>query len=234
MRSAYVTGQPLRQIFLVTVCLLGMAGAPVQAATVSYTGSFLQDDNVQSFAFSLAAPGLVTLQTFSYSGGTNGAGAVITAGGFDPTVTLFTTSGTLLLFQDDATPECNVVAADPVTGECFDVYLTTSLGAGSYLAVLTQFDNHAIGPNLSNGFTQSGAGNFTAIFGCAPGIFCDVDADARTGAFALDITTPNAVVPVPAAAWLFAGGLAALTRFRRRTAAPTLHSGVAPCDGKLT
>ena len=215
MRSACGTGKPLRQILAVTVCLLGMAGTSVQAATVSYTGSFLQDDNIQSFAFSLAAPGVVTLQTFSYSGGTNGAGAVIAAGGFDPTVTLLTSSGTLLLFQDDATPECNVVAADPVTGECFDVYLTTVLGAGSYLAVLTQFDNHAIGPNLANGFTRSGTGNFTAIFGCAPGIFCDVDADARTGAFALDITTPT-VVPVPAAAWLFAGGLAALTRFRRR------------------
>ncbi len=216
MRSAYSRGQPLLHIMVVTASLLGFAGAPLQAATVSYTGSFLQDDNVQSFAFTVATPGVVTLQTFSYSGGTNGAGALISAGGFDPTVSLFTSAGTLLLFQDDATPECNVVAADPVTGECFDVYLATSLGAGSYLAVLTQFDNHAIGPSLANGFTQSGNGNFTAAFGCEPGIFCDVDADARTGAFALDITTPT-VVPVPAAAWLFAGGLAALTRLRRQT-----------------
>lgn len=205
-----------RRAIVVATCLLGFGLVPSHAATLSYTGNFLQDDDVQSFAFSVSAPGTVTLQTFGYAGGTNGAGSLIGSGGFDPTISLFDSSGVLLLYQDDDTPECNVVAADPVTGECFDVYLTTTLAVGSYLAVITQFDNYANGPNLSDGFTQDGAGNFTAAFGCEPGIFCDVDADARTGAFALDITTPSAVVPVPAAAWLFAGGIAALARLRRR------------------
>jgi hypothetical protein len=204
-----------RVALIAAICLLGSGLAPAQAATVSYTGTFLQDDDNQAFAFSVAAPGTVILRTFGYAGGTNGAGSVIAAGGFDPTISLFDSTGALLLFQDDDTPECNVVAADPVTGECFDVYLSTNLPAGGYLAVITQFDNYANGPNLSDGFTQDGAGNFTAAFGCEPGIFCDVDADARTGAFALDITTPNAVIPVPAAAWLFAGGLMVLAPLRR-------------------
>lgn len=210
-----LSGMP-RPAMIAATCLLALGLPPVHAATVSFTGTFLQDDDVQSFAFSVSAPGTVILQTFGYAGGTNGAGNTIAAGGFDPTVSLFDSTGALLLFQDDDTPECNVVAADPVTGECFDVYVSTTLAVGSYLAVITQFDNHANGPNLSDGFTQDGAGNFTAAFGCEPGLFCDVDADARTGAFALDITTPNAVVPVPAAGWLFAGGLAALARWRRR------------------
>jgi hypothetical protein len=205
----------LRRVFAAAIWLLGVGMVPSHATTVSYTGTFLQDDDVRSFAFSVSAPGTVIVQTFGYAGGTNGAGSLIAAGGFDPTVSLFDSTGALLLYQDDDTPECNVVAADPVTGECFDVYLTTTLAAGSYLAVITQFDNHANGPSLSDGFTQDGAGNFTAAFGCEPGIFCDVDADARTGAFALDITTPNAVVPVPAAGWLFAGGLAALSGLRK-------------------
>lgn len=206
---------PLR-VIAAAVGLMGFGMAPSHAATLSYTGTFLQDDDVQSFAFTVDAPGTVILQTFGYAGGTNGSAVLIAAGGFDPTISLFDSTGALLQYQDDDTPECNVVAADPVTGECFDVYLATTLAAGSYLAVITQFDNYANGPNLSDGFTQDGAGNFTAAFGCEPGIFCDVDADGRTGAFALDITTPNAVVPVPAAAWLFAGGLAALARLRRR------------------
>lgn len=213
------TFDAIRRRISTAACLLILAIvpslAPVQAATVSYTGTFLQDDDLASFAFTVSTPGTVIIQTFGYAGGINGAANLIAAGGFDPTITLFDGSGALLLFQDDDTPECNVVAADPVTGECFDVYLTTILAAGSYLAVISQFDNYAIGPNLSDGFTQDGAGNFTSVFGCEPGVFCDVDADDRTGAFALDITTPNAVVPVPAAAWLFGGALAALLRLRR-------------------
>ncbi|MCK6370905.1 MAG: DVUA0089 family protein [Gammaproteobacteria bacterium] len=133
-----------------------MQAAPGHAATISATGNLAQDDSVATFTFTLSAADNVTLRTFSYAGGTNGAGTAISAGGFDPTLALFDDAGNLLMSQDDATPECSGVDSDPVTSECFDVLLTTSLAAGSYLVAITQFDNHALGPTWADGFSQSG------------------------------------------------------------------------------
>ena len=49
------------------------------------------------------------------------------------------------------------------------------LAAGDYTVAVTQFDNFAIGPNLSDGFDQDGNGNFTAgNTECTQSNFCDV------------------------------------------------------------
>ncbi len=65
------------------------------------------------------------------------------------------------------------------------------LAAGSYTVALTQYDNTVLGPNLSDGFSRAGQGNFTSAFGCTNGSFCDTsDIDPfnnRTNAWALDI-----------------------------------------------
>ncbi|MEO8224491.1 MAG: DVUA0089 family protein [Gammaproteobacteria bacterium] len=205
-----------RRLPLGVLLFTGIAG-PTQAATLSFGGSLVQDDSVGTFSFTLSDPGTVTLRTFSYAGGTSGNGAVISPGGFDLGLSLFDGGGNLLLNQEDATPECDGVASDPVTNECFDSLLVTALAAGDYLVAITQFDNRAMGPSFANGFSQTGA-NFTAIFGCVNGQFCDVDADSRTAAWAADVSGVT-VVPAPAAGWLLGSaiGFIGVARGRRAT-----------------
>jgi len=200
-----------------TALLLVALSAPAAGASLSFSGTLAQDDSIATFDFSLESPGSVTLQTFSYSGGVNAGGVVIGAGGFDPVVSLFDGLGNLVQTWDDAVPECNGVASDPVTSECFDVLAEVSLPAGSYLVAITQFDNQPLGPDFAAGFRQTGA-NFTAIFECANGQFCDVDADSRTAFWAADVSGAT-VVPAPATLGLLSLGLGALVARRSRRAA---------------
>jgi hypothetical protein len=213
--------------YLAGFCLtLGLTGSlPSAAASLGFTGNLAQDDSVALFGFAVAAPGSVTLRSFSYAGGINGAGATIAAGGFDPTVSLFDAGGLLLLAQDDATPECDGVANDPVTNDCFDINIVTDLAAGNYLVAVTQFNNAALGPDLAAGFSKSGA-SFTAEFGCAAGQFCDVSAESRTSFWAVDVSGDNvqAVVPAPATGLLLGTALAGLRVTRRWRAAAGLSA----------
>lgn len=197
--------------------LLGLA-SPAGAASLSLSGNLAQDDSVATFGFTVSAPGQVILQSFSYAGGVNGAGTAIAAGGFDLGVSVFDAVGLLLLSQDDATPECDGVANDPVTNDCFDVRVVTNLPAGDYLVAVTQFNNAALGPDFAAGFSATGAA-FTSVFGCSAGQFCDVSADSRTSFWAVDISGDAVtVVPVPAAGWLLGAALASLGLARRRDA----------------
>ncbi len=191
--------------------------APAGAATLSFTGNLAQDDSVATFSFVVTAPGAVTLRSFSYAGGVNGAGTPVAAGGFDPGIALFSATGMLLLSQDDATPECDGVPNDPVTNDCFDVRVVTELAAGDYLVAVTQFNNEPLGPDFAAGFSKTGA-DFTSIFGCSAGQFCDVSAESRTSFWAVDVSGDSvAVVPVPATGWLLAWAMAGLGLARRRT-----------------
>jgi hypothetical protein len=213
---------------LTFAALLGSSAA--QAADFSFTGSFRQDDDVQLFSFNVGASSPnVLLRTWSYAGGVNAAGATIARGGFDPILALFDSTGARIGQNDDGGSN---VAVD-LSGARFDTYLEIgNLAAGQYTAAVMQFDNFSIGPNLSDGFTRTGQGNFTgsAAFQstCAnvPS-FCDVSGNttynARTNAWAFDIlgveSAAVATVPVPAALPLMAAGLGLFGFFaRRRTA----------------
>jgi hypothetical protein len=206
---------------IIVTAALSLAGllsltVPAGAASLSFTGNLAQDDSVATFVFAVSAPGQVTLHSFSYAGGINGAGAAIAAGGFDLGVSLFDAAGLLVLSQDDATPECDGVANDPVTNDCFDIRVVTNLAAGDYLVAVTQFDNAAVGPDLAAGFSRTGA-NFTSVFGCSAGQFCDVSAESRTSFWAVDVSGDGvAVVPAPAVGWLFGVVVAGLGLVRRR------------------
>ncbi len=50
------------------------------------------------------------------------------------------------------------VAADSVTGNRYDTFLSSILAPGNYTVSVQAFSNFAIGPNLSNGF--GGGGSF--------------------------------------------------------------------------
>ncbi len=181
------------------------------AASLSFTGVFLQDDQVELIPFTVGTPGGVVLRTFGYGGGVNAAGDLIAASGFDPMLTLFDGAGWQLVQNDDA--GCGSVG-DPGTGICLDARIDASLPAGSYVLALTQWGNFSFGPTLDDGFLQAGTGNYTG-----PDGFWDAKGAPRTGLRAVDITTPDAQpVPEPATVLLVGGGLAALCRTRSRAA----------------
>lgn len=188
----------ITRALLLAASACGIAcAAPAQAADFSFVGTFTQDDNVQLFNFVVGAPSSVTLRTWSYAGGVNAAGNTIARGGFDPILALFDSAGALITQNDDG--GCSLVAAD-ITGACWDTFLTASLGVGTYTVGVMQYNNFAVGPNLSNGFVRSGQGNFTPAFsGCAAtqSQFEDVSGTAncgRDGHWAFDILNVSEAV----------------------------------------
>jgi hypothetical protein len=113
----------------------------------------------------------------------------------------------------------------------YDACLTALL-AGDYTVALSQYDNFATGPNLSDGFSLEGAGNFTAGFSsCTQAFFCDFSDTPvytnRTNVWAYDVLNvpsrdegpgPGVDVPEPAALSIFSLGLLALLLRRRKPA----------------
>ncbi len=201
----------MRSTFLSILFFSTLSGSLANAASFSFQGSFVNDSDIQLINFTLAAPTTVTLQSFSYSGGVDAAGATIAAGGFDPLISLYDGSGALINENDDGAAS----APDPVTGQRFDVDLDTALGAGTYTVALGQFDNFGNGPTLSAGFTETDP-KFTSIFGCSNGQFCDVTGANRTSAWELDISNvtssslPTSATPEPGMLGLFTIGLSTL------------------------
>ncbi|MEO8486926.1 MAG: DVUA0089 family protein [Betaproteobacteria bacterium] len=143
--------------------LLGWSGI-ARAAPVSLVGQ-LDPSNAQDVvlhAFTLSAPGTVSIQSWGYGssalapGGTNAQGAVIGGGGFDPYVTLFTGSGptaTFLASNDDGSCPPGTVSA----ALCGDSTLTTGvLPAGAYTLAISAFLNMSFAENLGAGTLGDG------------------------------------------------------------------------------
>ncbi len=180
------------------------ADLPPQSVGISFSGTLSQDTDAREFFFTLTDPvSNVVLKTMSYAGGINVAGAMIPEGGFDPSLALFDSSGSLLATNQDG--GCANVAADSVTGNCWDAWLPVTLPAGTYRAVITQSTNTANGPSLADSFSRFCSAADQALpasdpLSCtqtftfdpqpetiAPG-FWDQTPAKRTPAFALDVT----------------------------------------------
>ena len=198
-----------------------------QATDFSFTGSFTQDDNVQLFNFTVGSSSSVTLRSLSYAGGTNAQAQTIASGGFDPILALFNGTGALINQNDDGGSN---VPADAVTGARYDVYLQSLLAPGDYTVSVAQYNNFAVGPNLSNGFGRTGTGNFTpSLSNCGATQFCDVTGSSpgnrRDGHWAFDIlnvsaaSVPNptvGAVPEPGIYAMMLAGLGFIGFARRR------------------
>ncbi len=187
---------------MLSLSVCGVFAAAGMADDFSFTGTFTQDDNVQQFNFAVGAPSTVTLRTYSYAGGTNAAGQVIPRGGFDPILALFDGAGNLLNQNDDG--GCGKVPADSGTGMCWDTYLQSGLAPGNYSVTVMEYDNFANGPNLANGFTEQGNGNFTPQIAsnCQAAQFCDVSGvspwnqrDSHWAFDILNVASATEVVP---------------------------------------
>jgi hypothetical protein len=179
--------------FSVLALLLAGVTVPASAASFSYMGNFVEDNDVQKISFTLLFDTTVTLETFGYGGGINGKGAVIVPGGFEPTLQLFAlpsglaVSGSILPGPD---PTCGPRIPDINRNNfCFDAYAQVFLTAGDYVVALTQNPNTANG-NLGDGFLYDADPNFNNGF---VGTFNF----QGTNAWALDITAADATVPTP-------------------------------------
>jgi len=218
-----------RSVAGIGMCLLltsALAPLAASGSALSFTGTLATPVSVFETTFSLTSASTVTFQTWGFGGGTNAAGQVIPAGGFDPLISLFFgPSATPTMYVDgsgnalaDADNLLNApwsfVGNCPAAGtvaigsdnDCGDDFMQALLAAGTYTFVLTDanyipnavYDNGA----LSEGFTDLTAGVFQT---------CDPVSNAcitPNGNYAVDITLTTAFAPEPGALSLVAVGLA--------------------------
>jgi hypothetical protein len=197
--------------------LFGLA-TPGFADVVFFSGTFAADDQVALFNIVANSPETITIQTYGYAGGTVGA-MNFAAGGFAPTAFLFDGLGGVLPLTNGA---CGQVAADPVTGNCDDLFFQNTLGPGSYTLALAVYDNRPVDSDVADGFVQDGNPGFTCNELGASGSFCDVTTAlgvSRTGDYALSISGADSatpVVPEPASGTLLLTCGAIIVLRRRR------------------
>jgi hypothetical protein len=216
--TQFFQGKWIQVAGLAVLCcsLTGLA----TASTISNTGTFSTDDQVWQLTFTLSSAATVTIESFAYGGGTNGAGAVIPQGGFASDVAVFSALGSQNLIDQDSTggtapSACGPRSINTNTALCLDGFLSLpSLAAGNYILTLTEQGNPANGPTLADGFAQAGGGNFTG------GPFIDPFGNQMNGHWAVDVSASSLVtntVPEPATALLtllFVPGLAIVARRR--------------------
>jgi hypothetical protein len=136
-------------------------------------------------------------------------GQTVSSGGFYTVLSLYSGAGRFIDSDfASGTPPCSHGKVDPVSGLCGDAFLTDTLGAGTYLVAVTEYPNLPNGLNLSDGFVESGQGNFTGPQLCGvTGAFYDPSCHKRTGNFELDILGPSSASAVPEPASFFVTGL---------------------------
>jgi len=215
------------------VCLFLFAAAFCSGGTISQTGTLSTPESTFLIGITLATSGNVTLQTYGFGGGTNGAGNPIAAGGFDPFAGLFQGTGGTALFLDgtadnlstylsepSACPPAGLVTIGSVAGQCGDVRLNfTGLAAGTYTVLLS---DALYTPNAvyeTTGYLGDGFSDLTG--GSLPFQTCyDAgDCNTDTANWALDITTSSGVTtstPEPGSFGLAGLGLLAAAGWSAR------------------
>src|ERR1700758_4509069 len=100
------------------IFLLGLAVAPGFADTLLFQGTFAADNQVALFNITANTSEIITIQTYSYGGGTVNATSV-PSGGFAPTGFLFDNVGGVQTLTNGT---CTQVARDTTTGNCDDLF----------------------------------------------------------------------------------------------------------------
>jgi hypothetical protein len=240
----------MRKFSLVTLALaICVFVQPVRAATCTTTVSGAtscsgtlatpEDFFLEPFSVSGVGPSTVTIQTFGFGGGTNAAGTVIAAGGFDSLVAVFSGTPLSMITDGGGNPIASVPGSTqfapgcPPAGTvligveviCGDNRLVATLSPGSYTLLLSDADYvpFAVSPGppisslLSDGFADLTGGVFQT---CNSAGVCISD----SANFAVDISgSPLTPVPEPTTMALLTSGLAALVYMRKRAKANRLE-----------
>jgi hypothetical protein len=202
--------------------------ARANGTSLSFTGTLASPENTFDVTLNLTSGSTVTLQTYGFGGGMNQAGTVISPGGTDPFLAIFSGTGssapiltdgsmnpygTSLDLTNYANPNfggCPPAGAPVIGGsaQCGDITMTIPLAAGTYTVVLSdgQYIANAV---FDNGTLGEGFSDFTG------GAFCNINIngaacpDPLGGAYALDITglPATTVTPEPGTFVLYASGL---------------------------
>jgi hypothetical protein len=214
---------------------LASLAASARAETVSLTGTLATPEDTVEEVITLTTPGVVVLQTYGFGGGTNAAGNVISPGGTDPFLGIFSGTGDSASMVTDGFGDpygtsidlgnygsfagCPPAGMETIGGspQCGDVDISVGLLAGTYTVLLTdgQYIPDAV---FDNGTLGEGFSDFTG------GEFCNVDINGvgcpnDSGAWALDITTPGSATPEPGTMLLIGAGLLGLGVCQRRRSA---------------
>jgi len=141
----------------VSICSLP-ATPSLAAIDLDFSGSFTQDNEIVLRGFTVGTDRTVTVFSSSWDDG-----------GLDPILAIWNASGTKVAEQDDGqyvgSTRSNGVWYDHGFWDCFfDVFLV----AGDYTASVGQYDNFALGANLSDGFEYDGDPHFTTALGLQP------------------------------------------------------------------
>lgn len=210
-----------RIAMVLAIALGSITGA--QATVLSFTGNLGTDatflppvpsptdgDYAQWAAvvepFHVSTTSTMEAITFSYGGGTNGNGAVIAEGGFEPYLSLFDAAGNFLASTFYGTTCPAGANTNTVSGFCYDVALDGgTLGPGDYQVAISAFENMSYAENLGTGTLSDG---FTGLGNLA---------DGEDLHYALDvILTPGTPTPEPGFVLPMAGLLIGLGWLKKR------------------
>jgi hypothetical protein len=208
----------------VFVFTLVLSYSSAHADTITLSGTFSQDDNVQLFDITQSTTNDLTIYTSSFA-----------TGGFTPVLTLFDAEGNFINVADDGSSNtgCNALLfPDPTYYDaCKDAFIVFPGAPGSsYILALTEDDNVFQGSVLSDGFSEDGTGNFTGINNGFGGSFKLADNTQRTPDWTLNILSADPTlsaqevsgVPEPASGLLLLSGLTFLGRaIQRKGRKPT-------------
>ena len=227
---------------------IGLLSGTAAASTsfLSYTGSLASSDAVFEATFSLSSTSNVAIQTWGFGGGTNAAGTVIAAGGFDPMVALFSgpvASAAIYTIAGNPAADADTLVNPPISfvGNCPPAGLVTigtgagssvcgddlmqisGLAAGIYTLVLTDANYIPSAVNPGPPFSTLLSDGFSDLTG---GVFqtCNTTSDGTTcitptSHFAVDVVDLSGAglsAPEPQPFALLGIGFVALGVLRRR------------------
>lgn len=181
------------------------------ATSYAVSGNLGADDSFYLLRYTVQVAGTVTVTTTSYDN----------LNGFSPVLSLFDTNGAFK-FSDNGRDNL------PATGDASLQWFSDALS--DYLIVVTEWDNVSFGPgfNFTDGFTEQGAGNFTAAppfnVGCAGNAFLGDSCEQRSSAWAFTISAADPlglqVTPEPSSGVFLISGIVLLAAWKRRTVTP--------------
>ena len=177
------------------------------SGSVTNTGTLTSEADAVLENFSLSSSTPLTVFTTSYGGGSNVDGSTSSAGGFQPNLMLFSSTGSVVAQTTGSDP---MGVIDPKTGLLADSYFSDpSVAAGNYILSITNW-----------GTTGDPVSGFTDTYGS--GGFNDVGGNARANNFAVNLSTsatPPSATPEPASFWLTLPvlGIAALVIRKRQS-----------------